>query len=262
MEQIRKYPRTHHIAGSTLQSGDEDLSQMPFAEIAGRHLVIEEKVDGSNTAVSFSKDGALLLQSRGHYLTGGPRERQFDMLKSWASCHETALREVLGSRYVMYGEWAFAKHTIFYDALPHYFLEFDILDRETDRFLSTQHRAALLEGAPVCPVSVLHDGRVNSMQALQAMIGASRHKSTAWREALALAARDGGFELERVQHETDPSDDMEGLYIKIEDETGVLDRLKFVRHGFLTSVAESETHWLDRPIIRNRLAPEVDIFAS
>ncbi len=262
MQQIRKYPRTHHIAGSRLQPGDEDLTQMPFAEIAGSHLVVEEKVDGSNTAVSFSEDGRLMLQSRGHYLTGGPRERQFDMLKSWASCHEAALREVLGARYVMYGEWAFAKHTIFYDALPHYFLEFDILDRETDRFLSTRRRAALLEGAPVRSVAVLNAGRVKSGKVLRAMVGMSRHKSAAWRDGLAQAAADGGVELERAIRETDPSDDMEGLYIKIEDEDQVLDRFKFIRHGFLTSVIESETHWLDRPVIRNTLAPGVDIFAG
>lgn len=262
MEQIHKYPRTPHIAGSRLQPGDEDLTQLPFAEIADGHLVVEEKIDGSNSAVSFSEDGKLMLQSRGHYLTGGPRERQFDLMKSWASCHEAALRDVLGRRYVMYGEWAFAKHTIFYDALPHYFLEFDILDRETGRFLSTPQRSALLEGTPVRPVTVLHAGKIKSDKVLCDMVGRSRHKGDEWRAALAAAAEEGGVELERALRETDPSDDMEGLYIKIEDEAHVLGRAKFVRHSFLTSVVESETHWLDRPIIRNGLAPGVDIFAS
>ena len=32
--EIRKYPRTPHIEGSRLQPGDEDLSQIPFSEIA------------------------------------------------------------------------------------------------------------------------------------------------------------------------------------------------------------------------------------
>ena len=68
---IIKYPRTPHIEGSRLQPGDEDLSQIPFAEIAGLPLVIEEKIDGANSALSFDPSGQLLLQSRGHYLTGG-----------------------------------------------------------------------------------------------------------------------------------------------------------------------------------------------
>ncbi len=137
---IRKYPRTPHIEGSRLQPGDEDLRQIPFESIAGKHLVVEEKCDGANSAVSFGEDGELLLQSRGHYLTGGYRERHFNLMKQWATVHRDAFYELLGKRYIMYGEWMYAKHTVFYDALPHYFLEFDILDRETGRFLDTDTR--------------------------------------------------------------------------------------------------------------------------
>lgn len=50
---IIKYPRTPHIEGSRLQPGDEDLSQIHFSEIASRPLVVEEKIDGANTALSF-----------------------------------------------------------------------------------------------------------------------------------------------------------------------------------------------------------------
>src|SRR5262249_58891757 len=78
---IRKYPRTRHVLDSRLQPGDADLSAATFAEIAGRHLVIEEKVDGANAAMSFDAAGRLQLQSRGHYLTGGPRERPFKLLQ-------------------------------------------------------------------------------------------------------------------------------------------------------------------------------------
>lgn len=82
MDRIRKYPRTHHIEGSRLQSGDEGLAAIPFDELVGRHLVIEEKLDGANSAISFESDGMLLLQSRGHYLTGGAREAHFAPLKA------------------------------------------------------------------------------------------------------------------------------------------------------------------------------------
>ena len=127
-EPLYKYPRTSHIEGSRLQPGDHDLASIPFAEIAGRYLVVEEKMDGANAALSFTEAGDILLQSRGHYLTGGPRERHFDLFKQWAHTHSSALWPVLGSRYVLYGEWLYARHTIYYDALPHYLLEFDVLD--------------------------------------------------------------------------------------------------------------------------------------
>src|SRR4051812_32796289 len=121
---IRKYPRTAHIAGSRVQPGDEDLEAVPFSAIAGRNVVVEEKVDGANCALSFGADAALRLQSRGHYLTGGPRERHFALFKQWAHTHAADLLEVLEDRYICYGEWLYAKHTIFYDALPHYYMEF------------------------------------------------------------------------------------------------------------------------------------------
>lgn len=143
---MHKYPRTQHLEGSRLQPGDEDLEAVPFARIAGRPLVVEEKIDGANVAVSFDPRGELRLQSRGHYLTGGRRERHFDLFKAWATVHGEALHQALGGRFVMYGEWVYAKHTVFYDALPHYFLEFDLLDQDSGRFLSTDRRRELLEG--------------------------------------------------------------------------------------------------------------------
>ena len=139
---ILKYPRTPHIAGSRIPPGDEDLKVIAREVLEGRSIVIEEKLDGSNSGISFDDDRALILQSRGHALTGGPRERQFNLLKRWANHHVAALREILGRRYVMYGEWLYARHTIAYDQLPHYFIEFDILDRDNGEFLSTERRAS------------------------------------------------------------------------------------------------------------------------
>ncbi|HZS43587.1 MAG TPA: DNA ligase, partial [Blastocatellia bacterium] len=62
--------------------------------------------------------------------------------------------------------------------------------------------------------------------------------------------------------QTDPSDLMEGLYIKVEEQGRVVERYKFIRESFLTAVIDSETHWLDRPIIPNQLREGVDIFAK
>lgn len=47
---LKKYPRTPHLEGFRLQPGDEDLSQIPFSSIRGKHPVAEEKVDGANMA--------------------------------------------------------------------------------------------------------------------------------------------------------------------------------------------------------------------
>ncbi|QXJ19661.1 DNA ligase [Actinomadura graeca] len=255
---LRKYPRTRHIAGSRLQPGDHDLAAVPFAAVAGRHLVVEEKLDGANCGISFSAEGALRLQSRGHYLTGGPRERQFGPLKAWAASVQHVLRERLGDRYVMYGEWLYAKHTVFYDALPHYFCEFDVLDRADGTFLSTARRRELLDGTPVVSVPVLHEGPLREVEELTALVGPSTCRTPGWRDALREAAAAGGADPVRAAEESDASDEMEGLYIKVERDGETVDRFKRVRPGFLTAILDAGTHWQERPLIANGLAdPEV-----
>ena len=248
---MRKYPRTQHIEGSRLGPGDDDLAAVAFRELAGRPLVVEEKMDGANSAIRFDASGELWLQSRGHFLTGGAREKHFNTLKPWAHANADALRERLGDRYVMYGEWLYAKHTVYYDALPHHFLEFDILDHETGEFLSTPRRRALLAGAPVASVPVLAERSFDKLPALTALVGPSHFKTSAWRERLAETAAQRGLDPARIARETDPSDDMEGLYIKVEEEGHVVARYKWVRHTFLTLVADSGSHWLARPIVPN-----------
>jgi hypothetical protein len=257
---LKKYPRTPHLEGSRLQPGDEDLPCVPFAAIAGLPVVVEEKLDGANSAVSFDEEGRLHLQSRGHFLTGGPRERHFALFKQWGHAHARALHERLGARYVLYGEWLYARHTIYYDALPHYFVEFDVLDRETGTFLSTPRRQALLAGAPVVSAPVLYEGPATALEPLVALIGPSRFKTRAWREALGATARERGLDPARVLRETDPSDAMEGLYLKVEEEGRVTARFKWVRASFLTAVTDSGSHWLDRPIVPNRLRDDAGLY--
>lgn len=256
---IHRYPRTHHLEGSRLQPGDHDLDQVPLDELRGRYVVVEEKLDGANAGMFVDGDGKLRLQSRGHVLAGGAREKHFDLFKRWAHAHSAALADLLAGGLTLYGEWLYAKHTIFYDALPHYFLEFDVLDRETGDFLSTRARRELLQGVPVRSVPVIAEGKLRDPAAL---VRPSLYKSERWREALHDAARSEGLAVDRVVEQTDPHDLAEGLYIKAEDDTRVVGRFKFVRASFLTSVIDSGGHWIDRPIVPNRLAPGVDIFAE
>ena len=255
---IKKYPRTPHLEGSRLQPGDEDLSQIPFEAIKERHLVIEEKCDGANSAVSFDQNGELLLQSRGHYLTGGYRERHYNLMKQWAMIHRDAFYRVLGTRYIMYGEWMYAKHTVFYDALPHYFLEFDILDRETGIFLDTSTRHAMLAQLPVVSVPVLGEGTYQKKEELLKLLGQSRYVTGNQRQNLTDEAVKLKLDAERACQETELSGLMEGLYIKVEEDGQVVDRMKFVRAAFLQCVDFSESHWIDRPIIPNQLAVPVE----
>jgi hypothetical protein len=257
---MTKFPRTPHLSGSELQRGD-DPSTVPWSELKGRPVVVEEKLDGANAGIRFGPDGTLLLQSRGHYLEGGPRERHFARMHTWAQTHRPAMWEVLGSRYLVYGEWMYAKHTVFFDALPHWFLEFDVYDSERGVFLDTSSRRELLAPLPIVSVPVLYDGAAKGASHLLGLLGPSRARTPQWRDALERAAARQGQRHDRVVQQTDSSDLAEGLYVKWEADGIVRGRFKYVRPGFTQALLDSGDHWHRRPILPNELAPGVDIYA-
>ena len=259
-----RYPRTEHLEGSALQAGD-GKQRAPYARLRGQHLVVEEKLDGANAGIRFDAgddgDVAMRLQSRGHDLLGGAREAHFQTFKSWAAAHQEALYLALGEDYVLYGEMMAAKHSQFYDRLPHLFCAFDLMERATGRFVSTPVRREMLADIPVGHVPVLHAGPAPArLQDLVDLIGPSTCRSEAWAAALADEAERAGVDPDKAWRETDTSGLMEGLYIKVESETETLDRYKYVRSGFLQTIFDSGSHWRERALIRNRLAPGIDIY--
>lgn len=235
---------------------------MPYRDLRGLRLVVEEKLDGANTGLSFSPAGDLLLQSRGHYLVGGGRERQFNFIKAWAQAHAGWLLQRLEDRYVMYGETMSKKHSVFYDALPHHFFEFDVLDRRTGAFLSTEARRELLAGGPVLSVPVLYDGLAPARLAdLKALLRPSLAKTARWRDAFEATVRREGLDLALAWRQCDKSDLSEGLYIKVEADGRTLGRYKWVRADFVQAILAADKHHSEQPYVPNQLAPGVDLYA-
>ena len=261
---LYKYPRTYHLEGSNQQPGDEDLDRIPFAQIQGRHVVVEEKLDGSNSGISLAPDGRIQFQSRGHYLSGGGRELHFAALKQFGYAIAHQLTSLLDTRYILYGEWLYAKHTIFYDQLPHHLSEFDLFDKQENIFLDTARRYALL--APLRPmlssVPVLYTGVLDRYEQLVALVGHSTAISRdvdIYRQHFTAACADGHAKFDIEARQTDLSGQMEGLYIKVEEDGVVKERYKWVRRGFLQIVFDSHSHWQDRPIVRNAVRERTDV---
>jgi RNA ligase len=143
----------------------------------------------------------------------------------------------------------YAKHTVFYDALPHYFLEFDIWDRELGVFLSTERRHEMLAGGPVMSVPVLQMGQFASLKEITKLVRPSLYKSEQWHEKIEIKGS-----------ETDGSDFSEGLYLKWEEDGIVKDRYKWVRPDFVQAILDSKTHWMARQIVPNLLAEGVNLW--
>jgi len=68
------------------------------------------------------------------------------------------------------------------------------------------------------------------------------------------------LDVSQVLKETDQSQLMEGLYVKIEEDGVVKERYKYVRSSFLQAVFDSESHWQDRPILHNQLMQDASLF--
>nr|WP_319495301.1 RNA ligase family protein [uncultured Desulfobacter sp.] len=132
-----KFPSTPHliVLGGNQVREDKVLTKESRNIFLKNQLIVEEKIDGANLGISFDQDGTLILQNRGAVLSP-PYTGQWQKLKRWLSIHMEKLFDHLHDRYILFGEWCFAKHSIGYNKLPDYFLGFDVFDKKNDKFLS------------------------------------------------------------------------------------------------------------------------------
>src|SRR5690349_12439987 len=237
-----KYPRTPHLFGSKGTVDDKHLGRKESESfISAPSLIVEEKLDGTNVGIHFTTSGRMVLQCRGHEITEGMHP-QYDLFKQWTSVKCPALEEILASRFILYGEWLYARHSVHYRKLPHYFFEFDIYDKDAEQFLDLEKRLAMLEGSGLFTVAVLHRGRSNLDQ-LRSLIGPSAF----------------GSQFENPT--TGESDNLiEGLYCRTEAKGHVSGRAKLVRTEFVEKVKQSE-HWQHQAMVPNELAEGADIWA-
>lgn len=234
---VIRFPKTPRIA----------KVQSIYEELPNHHTVIEEKIDGANVGIRF-EEGNLVLQSRGHVLRGGHSERQFTPLYAWAYDRIDALKKALGHRFVLYGEWCFAKHRAFYDALPDFFIALDVLDTQTDHFLSTPAKDRQIGPVQAAQPARLYQGPLKRAPAFNSLIGPTTLKTKRWKVNLLSQARKVGHKS--PLEETDDSGQMEGVYTRIEDQDHVVARVKTHRTSFEKTPSKG---WKKTPLISNML---------
>lgn len=237
-----KYPRTPHLFGSRGTDDDKHLGESESkAFIDNESLIVEEKMDGTNVGLHLSDSGEMVLQCRGHLITEGMHP-QYDLFKQWATVKRPVLEEMLQNRFILFGEWVYARHSIHYRKLSHYFFEFDIYDKQQKVFLDLASRYVMLQGTGIQTVPVVHRGKVKRKD-LQGLIGPSQF--------------DSHFENPTTNR---PDNLMEGLYLRTEAKGKVTGRAKFVRPEFVEKIKQS-THWQHQPMVANVLADDVDIWS-
>jgi ATP-dependent RNA circularization protein (DNA/RNA ligase family) len=221
-EDFFKFPSTPHLAtmpGVDIR-GDKVLTESERDAFLRHELTVEEKVDGANLGLSFDANGNIRAQNRGTYLHL-PGAGQWKKLGEWLALHTDTLFEHLSDRHILFGEWCYAQHSIFYDRLPGWFLAFDVYDREAGRFLATARRDRLLGEMHISKVPDIVRGRFTYSE-IQKLL--SQSKLT--------------------------NQPAEGIYLRIDHGDWLEQRAKLVRPAFIQSV---EQHWSRSTIRPNQL---------
>jgi ribosomal protein L24 len=127
-----KWAKTYRIIVPQVNvKGKHFLSDADTKKLLGGQVVLSEKIDGANVGLIRTKKETRLQKRSG--LVGESEHEQFNALKAWSQLNYEKLNNIPQDS-IIYGEWAWAKHTIYYDKLPDYFLAFAWLDTKTDTF--------------------------------------------------------------------------------------------------------------------------------
>lgn len=221
------FPRTRHLAwlGAAPPRDDKLMSEADAHALLQGDVTFEEKVDGANVGLFVREDGEVHARNRGTWLAPGGHP-QFGPLWGWIAARTTALCTQLGTDLVLFGEWVFAVHSVHYDALPDWFLAFDVYSRREARFWCVARRDTLLAELDVVAVPRIEIPK------------SERSIASLRRQVDELPSRLGAPRAE-------------GLYVRRDDDSHLIERAKLVRSDFLTP---DETHWSKRALQRNRLA--------
>lgn len=207
-----KFPSTPHLAllGDIEVRGDKVMSESERNEFLRHELVVEEKLDGANLGISFDEAGAIRVQNRGEYLHF-PNKGQWQKLFEWITPRQELLFDQLTDRYILFGEWCYAQHSVVYNRLPDWFFGFDIYDKLTARFFSYTRRNEIIQA-------------IGIFQVPQVAIG--------------------HFTLPKLRNlllQSYFSDNLsEGVYLRFNQGDWLIQRAKLVRPAFIQSV---EQHW-------------------
>jgi atypical dual specificity phosphatase len=228
---LLKFPRTPHLLdlGATT---DDDIVLEDFPTMTGK-LTLEEKIDGANMGFSLDWDGVIRCQNRSHWVSSNDHS-QFKPLDRWIEDHSDALRILLDrdvhfpERYILYGEWMVAKHSIHYTHLPGPFVAFDLYDRLTQTFLSRSVLTKALKGSGIPQVPLVAQLETITKEDVLLLLDS--------KSAYASGSK------------------IEGVYIKTEDadRQRVVGRGKVVRGDFIAG----NDHWTKGNLTLNGLARE------
>jgi adenylate kinase family enzyme len=215
-----KFPRTRHLINIGSASRDDlILDKTEMESFLKNEIYIQEKIDGANMGIFIDDTGIIRVQNRSHFITSA-YHTQFKLLDSWLATHNAELRSILlPNRYILFGEWMYAKHSINYTNLPDYFIAYDIFDSQKEAFLSVDRFNDLIDKTDIKRVRTIGKGVYTKSDILDLVTTKSLYY-------------DGVIE---------------GIYLRICKDGFTIDRSKVVRSDFICG----DEHWSKNIITRN-----------
>ena len=204
-----KFPRTPHLPSSHVSDNDRTMSISECVHLCENSEIIicEGKIDGTNVGVYFAEESQpILLKSAG--LITNNEKKQYNVYRNWVFKHMDILWRVLGTRWVLFGEWLWQTHSIEYNQLPDYLIGFDLYDRSTESFVCSNIVRKVI-GNNIAVVPILWKGCIysaeNLIEHVKEMVGDSAYGQTK----------------------------VEGVYIRFEANNNLIARAKYRRADFI-----------------------------
>lgn len=236
MQKIKKYNRIYRICPKKMRGIPkyllENVADPPKKKkclteeevkiLLDGHTVFEEKVDGGVVGIAWNGDMHLAI-GKHSMINYADNSKKFYGLNSWIYTNYEKIQKIpLG--WVVYGEWLRARHNIFYDKIPDFFVAFDVWDGH--RYLELQSRSDMLHRLGFAEVPLIYSGDNLDIEDV-------------------LCISDGLSISNKSRFSS--SEIFEGVVIKNYDKQFYG---KYVRREFLASI---EKNWLELPLVENRL---------
>jgi hypothetical protein len=207
-----QYPRTLHLPWSESLTAD-DRMMTSLEAFVGKRVVATEKMDGENTSLYSDHTHARSLDGRGH-----PSR---DWVKRFWSEFATDIPE----RWRICGENLYAKHSIYYENLPSYFMGFSVWN-EHNECLSWDETMEWFKLLGITPVPVIYDGVFDEKV------------------------------IRRLWRSRDASK-CEGYVVRLADAFPFAEFHRSVGKFVRKNHVQTSTHWKSQKIVPNRLAGEL-----
>ena len=160
---------------------DIERCKQKYAETfnVGEDIVIQEKIDGSNASIRYDEEsGTLKAFSRRLELSADNTLNGFwDYVQT---LNLDTFKEILGSRYIVFGEWMGAKHAIKYpENVYGKFWMFDVWDAQTEQYLPYEETRSFYDKLIACGnednkfnfVPVFYIGKFESWEKTSELVG-------------------------------------------------------------------------------------------